>query len=85
MMKLTDAFCNFVNAPKTAITLQNFKNATMYYYYYYYYYYWLKDLSSDQNATVWSVGIFPSQANSLCWKQPPLPTVMKMGCAIQWI
>jgi len=53
--------------------------------YYYYYYYWLKDLTSDQNGAVWSVDIFPSQVNSLPWKQPPLHTVIKMGCPIQWI
>ena len=56
---------------KTAITLQKFKNATTYNLLYYSYY-WRKDLTTDQNGAVGSACIFPSQANSFPWKQPPL-------------
>jgi len=59
---------------KTAITLQKFTNATMYSLYYYYYY-WLKDLSSDQNGTVWSVGII-----SFSGKFTPLETASSTHC-----
>jgi hypothetical protein len=32
-----------------------------------------------------SADILLSQANSLPWKQPSTPTVMGIGCSIQWI